>query len=75
MLRVGRNTHLWGAYEEAAADEFSLGHPVQGLASLEEKSGADFSWQNHAKQGDEQRPLERSHPDRCSEVIAIPSNI
>ena len=62
--------------EEAAADEFSLDHPAQGRSRLEEeKSGADFSWQNHAKQGDEQRPLERSHPDRCSEVIVIPSNI
>ena len=61
--------------EEAAADEFSFDHPAQGRSRLEKKSGADFSWQNHAKQGDEQRPLERSHPDRCSEVIAVPSNI
>tara|TARA_B110000483_G_C17858194_1_gene413105 strand:- start:355 stop:552 length:198 start_codon:yes stop_codon:yes gene_type:complete len=61
--------------EKAAADEFSLDHRVQGRSRLEEKSGADFSWQNHSKQGDEQRPLERSHPDRCSEVIVIPSNI
>ena len=75
MPLVGSNTYLQGTYEEAATDEFLLDHPVQGLASLEEKSGADWSWQNHAKQGDEQRPLERSHPDRCSEVIVIPSNI
>ena len=61
--------------EEAAAFEFSLDHPAQGRSRLEEESGADFSWQNHAKQGDEQRPLERSHPDRYSEVIPVPTNI
>ena len=38
---LGSNTYLRGTYEEAVADDFSLGHPVQGLASLEEKSGAD----------------------------------
>ena len=61
--------------EEACADEFSFDHPAQGRSRPQQKSGADFSWQNHATQGDEQRPLERSHPDRCSEVISIPSNI
>ena len=68
MRRVGSNTYLLGTYEEAATDEFSLDHPVQGLAGWRKSLG-----QNHAKQGDEQRPLERSHPDRCSEGIAIPS--
>ena len=61
--------------EEASADEFSFDHPTQGRSRPQQKSRADFSWQNHAQQGDEQRPLERSHPDRCSEVIAVPSNI
>jgi len=41
MPLVGSNTYLQGTYEEAATDEFLLDHPVQGLASLEEKSGAD----------------------------------
>jgi hypothetical protein len=27
---LGSNTYLWGTYEEAAADEFSLDHPAQG---------------------------------------------
>jgi hypothetical protein len=58
MRRVGRDTCLWGAYEEAATDEFSLDQPsCAGSGRLEEEPGADLSWQNHAKQGDEQRVL------------------
>ena len=39
MRRVGRNTYLRGTHEEAAAGEFLLDHPAQGLAGWRKSLG------------------------------------
>jgi hypothetical protein len=70
---LGSNTYLAGTYEEAAADELSLDHPVQGLTgwrkSLEQTEAGRIMLSKAMSSG----CYERSLPDRYYEVIAIPT--
>ena len=73
---LGSNTYLRWTYKKRLrmnSRSIILHRAVAGISkSLGQISAGRIA---HAKQGDEQRPLERSHPDRCSEVISVPSNI